>query len=61
MTSAVLNATQRDLTDNTVYFDDFVGDGDLDLRNHPKVGGALLLCSYILNDSVIKKKKNIYA
>ena len=53
MTSAVLNATQRDLTDNTVYFDDFVGDGDLDLRNHPKVGGALQLCSYILNDSVI--------
>ena len=45
MTSAVLNATKRDLTDNTVYFDDFVGDGDLDLRNQTKVGGAIMLNS----------------
>ena len=37
MTSAVLNATKKDLTDETVYYDDFVGDGDLDLLNRTKV------------------------
>ena len=37
MTSAVLSATKTEPSDETVYYDDFVGDGDLDLFNHTKV------------------------
>ena len=41
MTTAVLNATQRDATENTIYFDDFLGDGDLDLTNKTKVSSFI--------------------
>ena len=37
MTSAVLKAAKKDPTHETVYFDDFVGDGDRDLLNRTKV------------------------
>ena len=37
MTNAVLNATERDLSDGTIYFDDFLGDGDRDNKNNTKV------------------------
>lgn len=36
MTSAVLNQTQID-SDGSIYFDDFVGDGDLDAENNTVV------------------------
>ena len=38
MTSVVLNAGKKDPTDDLLYFDDFLGDGDLDLFNRSKVG-----------------------
>ncbi|KAL4221094.1 hypothetical protein ACF0H5_019355 [Mactra antiquata] len=38
MTNAVLNQTHRD-TDGSIYFDDFVGDGDLDEHNNTIVRG----------------------
>ena len=38
MTSVVLNASKKDQTDDLLYFDDFLGDGDLDLFNRSKVG-----------------------
>ena len=38
MTSAVLSATKTDQSNETVYYDDFVGDGDLDIFNRTKVG-----------------------
>ena len=38
MTNVVLNATQTDPSDNSAYFDDFLGDGDLDFfTNRTKV------------------------
>ena len=39
MTNAVLNATKRDRTDETMYYDDFLGDGDLDKQNNTKKRG----------------------
>ena len=41
MTTAVLNAAQRDATEDTIYFDDFLGDGDLDLANKTKVSSCI--------------------
>ncbi|XP_060587318.1 uncharacterized protein LOC132742840 [Ruditapes philippinarum] len=38
MTSAVLNQSKTD-SDGSMYFDDFVGDGDLDLKNNTIVRG----------------------
>lgn len=37
MTSAVLNTTKNDPKDDSIYFDDFLGDGDLDFFNRTKV------------------------
>ena len=37
MTIAILNATKRGLSDDTVYYDDFIGNGDLDKLNRTKV------------------------
>ena len=39
MTSAVLNATKKDQSDETVYYDDFIGDGDFDELNNTKIRG----------------------
>lgn len=39
MTNAVLNATKKDLSDDTVYYDDFMGDGDFDKLNNTKIRG----------------------
>lgn len=47
MTSAVLNQTQTD-ADGHVYFDDFVGDGDLDAQNKTLVSIGVIKNIYFI-------------
>ena len=44
MTEAVLNLTQHD-TEGSAFFDDFVGDGDLDAKNNTVVSCVFWLFS----------------